>query len=66
MANLRFCSLNCRGTGRNVLKQCLMYNKVDICFLQETHCFSLKCAEIFNRQFDGKLYWPFGSSHSKW
>ena len=34
MANLDFRSLNCRGLGdlqkRDLLKQCLMYNKVDI------------------------------------
>ena len=65
MANLRFCSLNCRGLGDlqkcGLLKQCSMYNKVDICFLQETLCYSLKCAKIFNWQFGGKLFWSFGS-----
>ena len=69
MANLRFCSLNCRRLGdlqkRDLLKQCLLYNKVDICFLQETHCYSLKCAKIFNRHFGGKLFWSFGTSRSK-
>ena len=69
MANLRFFSLNCRGLGdlqkRDLLKQCLMYNKVNICFLQETYHYSLKCAKIFNRQFGGKLFWSFGTSRSK-
>ena len=69
MANLRFCSLNCRGLGdlqkRDLLLQCLQYNKVDICFLQETHCYSLKCAKTFNRHFGGKLFWSFGTNRSK-
>ena len=68
IANFRFSSLNCRVLGdcykRDLIKQCLMYNEVDICFLQETHCYSLKCAKLFNRQFGGKLYWSSGTSRS--
>lgn len=69
MDKLRFCSLNCRGLGdwqkRDLIKQSLKVNQFDVCFLQETHCYSINCAKNFNRQFGGKMFWSFGSSRSK-
>lgn len=69
MDELRFCSLNCRGLKdwrkRDLIKQCLKVNNVDICFLQETHCSTLYCARNVNRHLGGKTIWSFGSNRSK-
>jgi hypothetical protein len=67
--SLKIVSLNCRGLKdfqkRNKIIQQLNTEAVDICFLQETHCSSLRYAHNWNKTWGGKLHWSFGSDRSK-
>jgi len=67
--NINICSLNCRGLGewhkRHFLSDLFKINSVDICFLQETHCYSKFIANSWEKQWGGKCYWSFGNNRSR-
>ena len=65
---LKFSSLNCRGlrdskTRLKIFQQ-LKFENIDIAFLQETHCFTICDARLFERDWGSKAIWAFGTFHS--
>ena len=69
MANLNISSLNCRGLGtynkRQYIAELFKINSIDICFLQETHCYSKFVANSWEKQWGGTCFWSFGSNRSR-
>ena len=69
MSKLQIVTLNCRGLGnfrkRNHICQILKTTNVDVCFLQETHVYNNKVADMYSKDLGGKCYWSFGTSRAK-
>ena len=69
MSKLQIVTLICRGLGnfrkRNHICQILKTTNVDVCFLQETHVYNDKVADMYSKDLGGKCYWSFGTSRAK-
>ena len=69
MNTLKVGSLNVRGF-RDLHKRQQVFNMFslegwDVLFIQETHCTNIKEAKSWGQNFNGKLFWSFGSKHSR-
>ena len=69
MNTLKVGSLNVRGF-RDLHKRQQVFNMFslegwDVLFIQETHCTNIKEAKSWGQNFHGKLFWSFGSKHSR-
>ena len=67
--NLRVCSLNVNGM-RDHSKRAQLFTwfkakKIDIVFLQETHCKSYSDSKLWEKEWGGKCFWSFGGSRSR-
>ena len=69
MGVLRVDTLNVRGfrdiQKRNRVNVLFKAHNIDILFLQETHCTSIKECKQWERSFNGKCFWAFGDNHSR-
>ena len=69
MNTLKVGSLNVRGF-RDLHKRQQVFNMFslegwDVLFIQETHCTNIKEAKSWGQNFNCKLFWSFGSKHSR-
>ena len=66
---LKFISLNVKGLRdnfkREMIFQWIRQESTDICFLQETHCYSENDVKEWSNQWAGKAYWSPGTNNSK-
>ena len=58
--DINICSFNCRGLGdwhkRQFLSELLKTNCVDICLLQETHCYSKFIAKFLGEALGWEMF----------
>ena len=66
---LNIISLNCNGL-RNYYKREFIFNMFkildpDIVLLQETHCDNIRTAKLYDKMWDGKSFWSFGTNNAR-